>query len=93
MTIKEFKQKVGRGERIKLVAYVMYYTLKNRNPDRVASCIIEDHYDSAIRIYAQVTGHHGIDDAILSALRHGRYLPQFREYAKSNFYNMNHDNS
>lgn len=75
MTIKEFKQKVSRGERIKLVAYVMYYTIKTRNPDIVASCIIDN------------------DDAIVGALRHGRYLPRFREYAKSNFYDMNHDNS
>lgn len=93
MTIKEFKQTVGRGERIKLVAYVMYYTLKNRNPDRVASFIMENDEDSAIRVYAQVTGHHDIDDAILGALRHGRYLPPFREWAKSHFYDMNHDNS
>lgn len=93
MTIKEFKQKVGRGERIKLVAYVMYYTLRPRNPDIVASCIIEDNEDSGIRVYAQVTGHHDIDDAILGALRHGRYLPTFREWTKSHFYDMNHDNS
>ncbi len=93
MTIKEFKQTVSPGERIKLVAYVMYYTIKTRNPDIVASCIIDNDDDSWMRVYAQVTGHHDIDDAIVGALRHGRYLPQFREYAKSNFYNMNHDNS
>jgi len=93
MTIKEFKQKVGRGERIKLVAYVMYYTLQPRNPDSVASFIMDVDEDSAISVYAQVTGHHDIDDAILGALRHGRYLPTFREWTKSHFYDMNHDNS
>ncbi len=93
MTIKEFKQKVGRGERIKLVAYVMYYTIKTRNPDIVASCIIDNDDDSWMKVYAQITGQYDIDDAIVGALRHGRYLPRFREYAKSNFYDMNHDNS
>lgn len=93
MTIREFKQTVSPGERIKLVAYVMYYTIKTRNPDIVASCIIDNDEDSAISVYAQVTGHHDIDDAILGALRHGRYLPPFREWTKSHFYDMNHDNS
>jgi hypothetical protein len=93
MTIKEFKQTVSPGERIKLVAYVMYYTLRPRNHDSVASSIMENDEDSAIRVYAQVTGQYDMDDAILGALRHGRYLPTFREWSKSHFYDMNHDNS
>jgi hypothetical protein len=93
MTIKEFKQTVSPGERIKLVAYVMYYTIQTRNPEDIVSCIIGDNDDSGIRVFAQVTGQYDIDDAILGALRHGRYLPRFREWTKSQFYNMNHDNS
>jgi hypothetical protein len=93
MTIADFKRNVSKQDRVKLVAYLIYYSYSNRGPEGLLSAVLDSYesgFSSGTRAWNGCCSFNGADVALKEMIRGDRdTLPPFRHWRDSKFYKLN----
>jgi len=93
MTIADFKRNVSKQDRVKLVAYLLYYSYSQRGPEGLLSAVLDSdtgEFGAGIVAWNGCCAFNGADVALKEMIRGDRdTLPPFRHWRDSRFYKLN----
>ena len=93
MTIADFKRNVSKQDRVKLVAYLLYYSYSQKGPEGLLSAVLDSdttEFSPGSCAYAGCCAFNRADVALKEMIRGDRdTLPPFRHWRDSKFYKLN----